>query len=98
MADTKEQKTLMSRTQSYATIRRKKAILEAIHKHFFDYGNSPTIRYILEKTDITSTSVVVYYLDQMKKDDLIVMIGWGKERKRPVPIDLHDHIRRFKHE
>lgn len=44
-----------------------------LHKKMND-GQSPTIREISDNTDITSTSVVQYYLDKLETKGLINLI------------------------
>ena len=50
---------------------RHRKILEFLETHQNKYGYPPSIREIGEKTGISSTSVVNYYLDQLEKMDYI---------------------------
>ncbi len=50
---------------------RHKRILEYLDEYQVKYGYPPSIREIGEKTGITSTSVVNYYLDQLEKSGYI---------------------------
>ncbi len=50
---------------------RHKRILEFLDEYQTQYGYPPSIREIGEKTGITSTSVVNYYLDQLEKSGYI---------------------------
>jgi repressor LexA len=50
---------------------RHRKILEFLESHQNKYGYPPSIREIGEKTGISSTSVVNYYLDQLEKMDYI---------------------------
>ena len=57
-------------------------VLRLIKKYQTDVGHPPTIREIGDETNITSTSVVNYYLDQLEKLDYI-------ERDRKISRGIH---------
>lgn len=56
----------MPRKRSKTLSDRQKRILEVLDRFQNQYGYPPSIREICEKTDISSTSVVNYYLDQLE--------------------------------
>jgi repressor LexA len=67
---------------------RHKKILEFLEDYQAQFGYPPSIREIGEKTGITSTSVVNYYLDQLEKNGWIAReshISRGIRLLRPVP-------------
>lgn len=57
-------------------------VLRLIKKYQTDIGHPPTIREIGDEANITSTSVVNYYLDQLEKMDYI-------ERDRKISRGIH---------
>jgi repressor LexA len=56
----------MARKRSKTLSDRQKKILEVLAKFQVDYGYPPSIREICDQADISSTSVVNYYLDQLE--------------------------------
>jgi repressor LexA len=58
---------MMARRPSKTLSERHKKILEVLETFQIDFGYPPSIREICEKASISSTSVVNYYLDQLKK-------------------------------
>lgn len=56
----------MPRKRSKTLSERQKRILEVLERFQDNNGYPPSIREICEKTDISSTSVVNYYLDQLE--------------------------------
>lgn len=46
---------------------RAKEVLDVCEKYVFMHGNFPTYRWIMSMTDITSTSMVHYYLEKLEK-------------------------------
>lgn len=61
----------MPRKRSQGLSERQKRILEVLERFQDQNGYPPSIREICEKTDISSTSVVNYYLDQLEEMDYI---------------------------
>jgi repressor LexA len=61
----------MPRKRSQGLSERQKRILEVLERFQDQNGYPPSIREICEKTDISSTSVVNYYLDQLDDMDYI---------------------------
>jgi repressor LexA len=57
----------MPRQRSKTLTERQKKILEVLARFFKQYGYPPSIREICDKADISSTSVVNYYLDQLEE-------------------------------
>jgi len=57
----------MPRKKSKGLSERQKRILEALERFQDQTGYPPSIREICEKTDISSTSVVNYYLEQLEE-------------------------------
>lgn len=57
----------MPRKRSKGLSERQKKILAVLARHQEQSGYPPSIREICEKTDISSTSVVNYYLDQLEE-------------------------------
>jgi repressor LexA len=67
---------------------RHKRILEYLEDYQGQYGYPPSIREICDKTGITSTSVVNYYLDQLEKTGWIAReshISRGIRQLKPLP-------------
>ncbi len=67
---------------------RHKRILEFLEDYQDQFGYPPSIREIGEKTGITSTSVVNYYLDQLEKNGWISReshISRGIRQLKPLP-------------
>lgn len=50
---------------------RQKQVLKVIHKHNAEFGYAPSYRDICEETEITSTSMVNYYLKQLEELELV---------------------------
>jgi repressor LexA len=61
----------MPRKRSQGLSERQKRILEVLERFQNQNGYPPSIREICEKTDISSTSVVNYYLDQLEDMEYI---------------------------
>jgi repressor LexA len=57
----------MPRKRSKGLSERQKKILDLLEKFQIQYGYPPSIREICEKTGISSTSVVNYYLEQLEE-------------------------------
>jgi len=57
----------MPRKRSKGLSERQKKILEILEKFQIQYGYPPSIREICDKTGISSTSVVNYYLEQLEE-------------------------------
>lgn len=72
---------------------RETAVLDAIELHYRRYGCPPTIRYIMDRVDIPSTSVVHYYYRRLAKAKLIVMAGGPGSQRKPVPVEIYKLIR-----
>jgi len=57
----------MARKRSKTLSERQKRILDVLARHQRQFGYPPSIREICDKTQISSTSVVNYYLDQLEE-------------------------------
>lgn len=66
----------MSRRQKPKTLRRKRQILELVKSFLGRYQRAPTMREIVNHTDVTSTSVASYYID--------LLVEEGKLERDPV--------------
>lgn len=70
-------------------------VYDAIVKFIHDYGMPPTIRELMEKTGLSSTSVVKYHLDKMRAFGLLTFHD-GKARsirlltEEILPMDGHE--------
>jgi len=62
---------MMARKRSKYLSERQKKILQVLEKYQNDYGRPPSIREICNETHISSTSVVNYYLEQLKESGYI---------------------------
>jgi repressor LexA len=58
---------MMARKRKKGLSERQKKILEVLERFQIDPGYPPSIREICDETDISSTSVVNYYLDQLQE-------------------------------
>lgn len=50
---------------------RREEIMEAIRTYWAEHSFSPSIRDLVEMTDISSTYVVNYYLERLERDGFI---------------------------
>jgi repressor LexA len=66
---------MMARKRAKGLTERQKRILEVLERFSNQYGYPPSIREICEKTDISSTSVVNYYLNQLEESGYIERDG-----------------------
>lgn len=79
---------MMARKRSKGLSERQKRILEVLERHQVQTGYPPSIREICTKADISSTSVVNYYLDQLEEMGYIERDGRvsrGIRLVKPVP-------------
>lgn len=66
---------MMARQRAKGLTERQKRILEAVERFQTQNGYPPSIREICEKTSISSTSVVNYYLNQLEESGFIERDG-----------------------
>jgi repressor LexA len=62
---------MMARRRKKGLSERHKKILEILERHSEQYGYPPSIREICKRANISSTSVVNYYLDQLEEMEYI---------------------------
>ncbi len=66
---------MMARHRTKGLSERQKRILEVLERYHAQTGRPPSIREICEKTNISSTSVVNYYLNQLEQTGYIERDG-----------------------
>ncbi len=82
-----------------------KEVYSACIQHTAIHHNFPTLRWLIEHTDITSTSMMVFYLSKLEKLNLIKRIShkkvggwkitgaiWMPPIDAPLPSELYDDL------
>lgn len=59
-------------------------ILAVIEEFIAEFGHPPSIRDIIPRVGLASTSSVYYHLKRLEKDQRIVRCGCGCQRPMPV--------------
>lgn len=80
----------MSRHKSVELTENEFDTLKAIQDHYFEFFQPPTLRDIMERTNVSSTSLAYYVVRRLEEKGMIRMI-----KGKPVPIHIISLLREY---